>query len=80
MTNTESSYQDYKKTRSLLIATIQTRLSDVEKKFLISFEAGEPQWELFPIPVLKELPAIKWKLLNIRKLIETKLEKHKKNG
>jgi predicted nucleotidyltransferase component of viral defense system len=78
MTNSEFSYEDYEKTRSLLITTIQKLLSEDEKKFLISFETGEPLWELFPIPLLKDLPAIKWKLLNIRKLIETKPEKHKK--
>jgi predicted nucleotidyltransferase component of viral defense system len=76
MTNSEFSYEDYEKTRSLLITTIQKLLSEDEKKFLISFETGEPLWELFPIPLLKDLPAIKWKLLNIRKLIETKPEKH----
>ena len=37
---------------------------------------GEPDWKLFPQPVLKDLPAIKWKLLNIRKLKQTNAKKH----
>ena len=76
MATIEFSYEDYLETRSLLIETIKNRLTENDKKFLLSFETGEPQWDLFPYAVLKELPAIKWKLLNIQKLKNTNLDKH----
>ncbi|PKP11586.1 MAG: nucleotidyl transferase AbiEii/AbiGii toxin family protein [Bacteroidetes bacterium HGW-Bacteroidetes-4] len=76
MTSVEFTYDAYEKTRATLIDTIQQRLTDDEKKFLLSFEMGEPDWKLFPHPVLKDLPAIKWKLLNIQKLKKDNLKKH----
>lgn len=76
ITSVEFTYDDYVKTRATLIDSIQKRLTDDEKKFLLSFEMGEPDWKLFPQPVLKDLPAIKWKLLNIRKLKQTNAKKH----
>ncbi|WP_319482105.1 nucleotidyl transferase AbiEii/AbiGii toxin family protein [uncultured Draconibacterium sp.] len=75
--STESfSYQDYEDTRAALIKMIDERISDDEKKFLLSFEYGEPDWSLFPIPVLKKLPAVQWKLININKLKEQNYKKH----
>ena len=76
MTSVEFSYDDYEKTRATLIDSIQRRLTNDEKKFFLSFEMGEPDWKLFPHPVLKNLPAIQWKLLNIKKLKKDKPKKH----
>jgi predicted nucleotidyltransferase component of viral defense system len=76
MTSIEFSYDDYEATRALLIKTIGERLTNEEKQFFLSFESGEPDWDLFPIPVLKHLPAIQWKLLNINKLKEGNPAKH----
>lgn len=76
MSTVTFSYQDYENTRASLITTIDERISDDEKKFLLSFESGEPDWSLFPIPVLKELPAVQWKLININKLKEQNHKKH----
>ncbi len=77
MSTVSFSYQDYEDTRASLIKTIDERISNNEKKFVLSFESGEPDWSLFPIPVLKELPAVQWKLININKLKEQNLKKHK---
>ncbi|MDM8161478.1 nucleotidyl transferase AbiEii/AbiGii toxin family protein [Labilibaculum sp. K2S] len=76
MTSVEFTYEDYEETRAVLINTIGKRLTDQDKKFIISFELGEPDWELFPIPVLKNLPAIQWKLININKLKKANAKKH----
>ncbi len=77
MTSVDFTYEDYESTRALLINTIGERLTENDKHFLLSFESGEPNWELFPIPVLKDLPAIQWKLININKLKEGNPKKHK---
>ncbi len=76
MTTVDFSYDDYKKTRAILINTLNSKLTEDDKRFLISFEEGEPQWDLFPYPVLKDLPAIKWKLLNIEELKKRNPRKH----
>jgi len=77
MTSIGFSYDDYESTRDTLIRTITQRLTDDDKKFLISFEMGSPIWSLFPQPILKDLPAVKWKLKNIQKLVQLNPEKHK---
>lgn len=76
MSSVDFSYKDYETTRATLIETIQKRLTDNDKKFVLSFEMGEPNWDLFPHKVLKDLPAIKWKLLNIEKLKKVNPKKH----
>jgi predicted nucleotidyltransferase component of viral defense system len=78
MTSLEFTYNDYEETRAILVDSIQKRLSDDEKQFLVSFEMGSPDWRLFQIPVLKNLPAIKWKLQNIINLKENNLKKHER--
>ncbi|RCW24656.1 nucleotidyl transferase AbiEii/AbiGii toxin family protein [Marinilabilia salmonicolor] len=76
MTAVEFSYYDYETTRALLIQTIGKHLTNKDKRFLLSFESGEPDWKLFPIPGLKDLPAIQWKLINIARLKKNNPQKH----
>jgi predicted nucleotidyltransferase component of viral defense system len=49
-------------------------LRDVDKEFLISFKKAEPKWDLIPLPHLKGLPGVRWKLLNIKRMSD---QKHK---
>lgn len=76
MTSVEFSYDDYERIRATLIEILHMLLTNDDKKFLLSFEEGKPDWNLFPHPVLKDLSAIKWKLLNIKKLNEANPQKH----
>ncbi len=76
MTSVDFSYNDYINTRKILIEIIKDKLTTDDKEFILSFENAEPKWELFPIPILKDLPAVKWKLLNINKLKEINPKKH----
>ena len=76
MTTIPFSYKDYQVARERLIAEIHEKLTEEDREFLISFKKGEPNWELIPIPVLKDLPAIQWKLINIGKLIKQDPKKH----
>lgn len=76
MTDEPFSYIDYEKTRKKLIAWIKTSLTTNDKKLLLSFANGEPEW-----PHLEnygDYPGIKWKLLNIKSLMRTNKVKHKK--
>ena len=68
------SYNDFEETRDKLIQDINSSLTEENKKFLLSFFRGSPEWELFPYENAKDLPAIKWKLLNIERMDSKKKE------
>ena len=76
MTDLPFTYETYEETRRKLVVEIHKMLSNKDKKFLISFEQGNPDWDLIPIENLKDLPAVKWKLQNIQKLRNDNPEKH----
>ena len=78
MTDKGFSYQDFEDTREILLSTVHKLLSDQDKEFLISFKSGNPIWELSGIEKLADLPAVKWKLLNIEKLKKNNADKHEK--
>lgn len=78
MTRDEFVYEEYEQIRKILINSIEQRLTVSDKKFLLSFEMGEPQWVLTPYELLKDLPAVKWKLLNVQKLKSSNPGKHEK--
>jgi hypothetical protein len=59
-----------------LISEVKKSLTANDRKFLLSFKNAEPQWDLFPLKELKDLPAVKWKLQNIQKLKEKNPDKH----
>jgi predicted nucleotidyltransferase component of viral defense system len=69
-------YLDYDRTRKRLIAVLHEQLTEDEKTFLLSFKRGEPEWSLFSVEQLKHMPAIEWKLRNIRKLKSENPIKH----
>lgn len=79
MTLEPFSYENFEETRIHLIDQIKKSLTEKDKNFLLSFKKGEPAWDLFDADRLKDMPAIKWKLLNIRKLMETNSQKHAKS-
>jgi predicted nucleotidyltransferase component of viral defense system len=78
MTMIPFSYEDYEAARERLIAEIHEKLTEEDREFLISFKKGEPNWDLISLPTLKDMPAVKWKLINIRKLIKQDPKKHAK--
>lgn len=69
-------YTDYETTHTQLIQIINSSWTETDRNFLLSFKKGEPNWSLFPILALKELPAIRWKVENINKLIRENSKKH----
>jgi hypothetical protein len=83
MTHDEVSVQALCETRERLVALIHTGLDADEKRFLLSLKRGEPEWDALGITHLQKLPALQWKLQNIRRMEEgkrkTALEKLQKN-
>jgi hypothetical protein len=51
-----------------LIEGLPRQLTERQRSFLLSLVRADPDWTLLPFPHLQELPALKWKLLNLAKL------------
>lgn len=77
MTKTPVSLDDLLETRQQLIADIGARLDANAKKFLTTLHDGEPDFDAIGLPRAAYLPAVRWKLLNLRRLIADNPEKHK---
>jgi len=60
------------RTRVELISTIHSKLTQNHLDFLIGFKEGNPDWSLLPFENIKELPSVKWKMLNLEKMPKAK--------
>ena len=60
-----------------VIDEIHQKLTDVDRKFLLGFKSGRPDWSLFAYPNAENLPAIRWKMKNLKDLSVENAEKHK---
>jgi len=58
--------------RERLVELIHQGLTESEKGFLLSFKSREPDWALLGLDGVSELPAIKWKQINLAKMSENK--------
>ena len=76
MTSLPFRYDDHFATLERLVQVIRSELTGDDRQFLLSFEAGEPAWDRFPLAGLIELPAPQFKLLNIRKFRDEQPERH----
>ncbi|WP_394885974.1 nucleotidyl transferase AbiEii/AbiGii toxin family protein (plasmid) [Mesorhizobium sp. AaZ16] len=56
--------------RERLITEINQALTDEQRKFLLSFKARRPKWELLGIDGVDKLPAVRWKLQNLERMSE----------
>ena len=68
MSNVKIEFKDLIETRETMIAMIQKILTENDKKFLLSFKSLNPEWSYLGIPGVENLPAVKWKLLNLEKV------------
>lgn len=75
MTQHVVSLGQLEKTRETLIEKLQKDINDNEKRFLISFKEGKPEWDLLGVPGAETLPGPQWKLINIHKMDKTKHRK-----
>jgi predicted nucleotidyltransferase component of viral defense system len=54
--------------REDLVAGIVGDMPDAHKSFLLSFERGQPDWKLLGIAHIADLPAVKWRQINLNKI------------
>jgi hypothetical protein len=69
-------YAGHEATFAELTGLVKASLTEAERAFLLGFEAGDPDWSLFPVAGADRLPAPRWKLLNIEKLRSSNPAKH----
>jgi len=68
MSDREVTYQELEEARRRIVALIRSSLTSSERDFLLSIKEGEPRWHSLGIPGVEALPAIQWKLENIRRM------------
>jgi predicted nucleotidyltransferase component of viral defense system len=68
MTSEEPSLAALVESREQLISGIRSRLDESSKRFLLSFHKLQPDWDLLGLPNVRNLPAIRWKLMNLERL------------
>lgn len=68
MTNTPVAPELLQQTRIDMVKALQALFTERDREFLLSFKRGSPDWHLFDEPTAADLPAVRWKLMNIEKL------------
>ena len=74
MAETDVPLEELLAVRERLVELIHLGLTDAEKGFLLSFKNREPDWTLLNLKRVNNLPAIKWKQINLAKMPD---DKHK---
>jgi predicted nucleotidyltransferase component of viral defense system len=68
MTAAPVTLEQLEATRARLFESLPRALTPAHRTFLLTLVQGEPDWGQMPFPHLQELPAIRWKLMNLAKL------------
>lgn len=76
MTTQPVSLDELKAAREKMTADLLARLDDNAMRFLLPLHDGEPDFEAIELPQAADLPAVRWKVLNLEKLKAQNPEKH----
>lgn len=68
MARTDIPLSQLEEVRHRLLKRLGQVITDDDVRFLLSFKQGAPDWSLFPIQGIDQLPAVMWKLSNIKKM------------
>lgn len=68
MTDEPISQDQLNAAREALIEQVIVHMPESHRRFLVSFERGEPDWALINLPAAADLPAVKWRQQNLDKL------------
>lgn len=68
MTLKPVSVEELEEARRSLVGLVRERLTENQRRFLISFKRGSPDWSLLPFQDIEQLPAVQWKLINIGRM------------
>lgn len=76
MTTQPVSLDDLKAAREQMTVDLLARLDGSAMRFLLSLHDGEPDFEAIGLPQAADLPAVRWKVLNLETLKAQNPEKH----
>ena len=65
MTTEPIELADLIEARSELIRSVNAMMDERDKKFLVDFKEGHPDWSYFSVSHIKNLPAVQWKMHNL---------------
>ena len=68
MTEIPVTLENLVEAREQLIADVVGSMPGAHKDLLVSFVAGSPDWSLIDVPHAAELPAVRWRQVNLDKL------------
>ena len=74
MTAEPFTYEDFENTRERLVRTINTNMTQEDRRFLLSLKDLNPDWKIYD---WQHFPAVAWKLQNLHKLKETNPAKYR---
>ena len=55
-----------------LVSRFHEEMTQEERRFIVSVKEGKPQWDLLGMSGIENLPAVQWKLQNIRRMTPMK--------
>ncbi|MDR3488654.1 MAG: nucleotidyl transferase AbiEii/AbiGii toxin family protein [Bradyrhizobium sp.] len=68
MTQEPVSLDDLLRARQELVTSVVGGMPEQHRRFLVSFERGGPEWPLLAVRGASDLPAIRWREENLRKI------------
>ena len=68
MTHEPVTLEELLKAREDLIAEVSGKMPKQHREFLMGFKRGAPDWDILGVPGAAELPAVKWKQINLDKM------------
>jgi predicted nucleotidyltransferase component of viral defense system len=75
MTAERVSPEDLIAARDQLTASIVGDMPDTHRRFLLSFKQGKPDWSLLEVENARDLPAVRWRQQNLKKLNASERDK-----
>lgn len=80
MTQQSVLIDDLRSTFSTLVSEIRGRLTGTGARFLETLHEGAPDFHLIGFPNAGQLPAVRWKVLNLERLKSTDPKKHRQQS
>ncbi len=68
MAREDVSLSELETTREKLVDLVNTSITKQERQFLLTFKKCSPDWALLGIEGVEHLPAVRWKLHNLKKM------------
>jgi hypothetical protein len=78
ITSFEVTIEELEAVREKLFQELPAYLDTTEREFLLSMKRRKPDWSLLELSGIENLPAIRWKLMNLDKLAKSNPGKYQK--